>query len=247
MKKFREIARSAANFGPGAAQFIGNLLATIRAVRAAVLRPFMFPAVSFGKDVKLIGLRGILIAKNSVIGSGTWININCPVPGKTSLRIGENSFVGQDNFFSVGSEIVCGPYLLTARNCSFVCSTHIYSDPLEPYLKTGTSATDSITIGANCFFGLNARVVGNINIGHGCVIGAGADVRHDVPPFSLVAGAPARIIKRYDFSKRVWVRWPAEDYVEGPNELEYIGVLRNKHGWIIHPIAAARRGFFDVV
>ena len=78
------------------------------------------------------------------------------------------------------------------------------------------------------FIGAGARIVGNVTIGHGCVIGAGATVTKDVPPFSQVVGNPATIRRRYSFLQRNWVSASAftpEDEGAIPNEADYIARL----------------------
>jgi acetyltransferase-like isoleucine patch superfamily enzyme len=218
-----------------------------RAAHAAFGRRVRFPVVTMGKDVKLIGIRRMAIGRNTVIGSGSWLNVNRIDGANIALHIGENCFIGQDNFVSVGAAVTLRDYCLTTRYCDFLGSAHVYADPCQPYLKTGTTDKDSIYVGVNCFFGLGTRVMGNVRIGHGCVIGAGAEVRADIPPFSLVVGNPARVLRRFDFGKREWVNWPAADYVEGPAEDVYLETLRQAHRWVIHPLSAALRGGRDVM
>lgn len=50
----------------------------------------------------------------------------------------------------------------------------------------------------NVWIGAHAIVLGNITIGHNSIVGAGSVVLKDVPPYTIVAGNPARIIKRID-------------------------------------------------
>jgi len=102
--------------------------------------------------------------------------------------------------------------------------THVYSDPCVPYGWSATSDRDTINVGTNCFFGYGAQVIGNVSIGRGSVVGANAVVRTDVPPFSLVVGDPASIIKRYSFRLRQWIRCSSgiqEDELDHPGEDEY--------------------------
>ncbi len=193
-----------------------------------------------GKNVKFIGARRISLGRNVVIGSGSWINVNDRFSEGICFQICDNSFIGRDNFFTVGHSITIREYCLTAKNCSFIGSTHIYDDPFKPYIATGTTNLDAIYVGVNCFFGLGAQVLGNVHIGHGCIIGAGAVVRDNIPPFSLVVGNPAKVVKRFDFDKKKWIKWSTNaPFKEGLDEDTYLRELRQWRPWLIHPISAA--------
>jgi len=209
-------------------------------------RLFAFPSVYFGPAVKLIGVSRIRIGRNSAIGARSWLNVNERGLAKDALVIGENCFLGQDTFLTVGRSIRIGDFCLTARGCAFLGSAHVYTDPTVPYLLTGTTEDIDIVVGPNCFFGYGATVLGNVRIGHGCVIGAGAEVRQDAPPYSLLVGRPAQVVKRFDFVRKEWVRWPTLDYVEGPAEEELIRLLRKDRHWFALPLAAAAGGRFDI-
>jgi acetyltransferase-like isoleucine patch superfamily enzyme len=197
-------------------------------------------------STKVTGWNNISIGKNSVIGASSWLNVNDRSSCSKSLIIGENCFIGKSNFITVGKSVVFGDYCLTAANCSFIGSSHNIDDPLKPYITTGVDAADSITIGTNCFFGYGVMVLGSINIGHGSIIGAGSVVLKDIPPFSVVVGNPARIVKRYSFSERKWIR--IDHYIEEDiiSEDEYRQGLRNDVGFYPHPISAASSTLGDV-
>ena len=57
-------------------------------------------------------------------------------------------------------------------------------------------AATNLEIGVNCWIGAKVTILDGVSIGEGCVIAAGAVVKEDIPPHSLVAGVPARLIRR---------------------------------------------------
>lgn len=59
-------------------------------------------------------------------------------------------------------------------------------------------------IGNNCFVGTGVKIMAGVHIGDCAVVGANAVVTHDVPSFSMVAGVPARVIKKYDNKTKSW-------------------------------------------
>lgn len=156
-------------------------------------------------SLRVVGWRNLSLGNNIVICHSTWININDRKSGIVKMSIGDNSFIGNNNFFTVGDGIYIGPYCLTASNCSFIGSSHNVNDIYKPYISTGTTNENIITIGANCFFGYDSSIIGNVSIGHGSIVGARTTVTSNIPPFSIVIGNPGKIIRRYDFDKNDWV------------------------------------------
>lgn len=195
-------------------------------------------------SVHLLGKRNISIGSNSCVSEHSWLNVNCYIDGKYSIEVGDNCFIGKANFFSSGDLIRIRDYTLTAIDCKFIGSTHIVDNPEMPYLTTGTTASDRIDIGVNCFIGAGATILGNVTIGHGSVVGANTLVREDVPPFSLVLGHPGKIVRRYSFSKRHWIAVSAiepEDLLMMPDEADYLKRLRVNYGAVNIPWIAAGR------
>lgn len=193
-------------------------------------------------SVQVLGAENVLIGRNSYISQNSWINVNHRVGNEVSIDIGNNNWIGRDNFFSSGKSIKFSDYCLTAIGCKFISSSHVIDDPMQPYLTTGTTSDQSIRIGANCFFGAGVTVLGDIDIGHGSVIAANAFVLSNVPPFSVVVGNPARVIKRYSFSKHAWCKPETllqDDFASQPDEATYLSMLKKSHGDIYMPRIAA--------
>lgn len=200
-------------------------------LRAWILRvkPVVGRNAYIHSSVQMLGASAVEIGNNSVVSDRTWINVNHRVPGKISVSIKDNCFIGRENFFSSGNEILLMDYCLSAIGVSFICSSHISENPMVPYISAGTTMNQSIRIGVNCFIGANASIVGNVSIGHGSIVSANAVVVSNVPPFSIVVGSPAKVVRRYSFTSTAWVgpdQITDSDSQLMPDEDAYLAVLR---------------------
>jgi acetyltransferase-like isoleucine patch superfamily enzyme len=201
--------------------------------------------VYIAPGVQFIGAANVKIGDNSCVSEQTWFNVNSRDTPHIGIDIGNHCFIGRRNFFSSGASITIGDYALTTIDCKFICSSHVIDDPLQPYISTGTTARDAIRVGTNCFFGAGAMVIGNVRIGHGSVIGAGAQVMRDVPPFSIVTGNPAKVVKRFSFVEKAWIDAASvsdEAMLAFPGEPEYLAALAAAPG-IAMPLVAASAHF----
>jgi acetyltransferase-like isoleucine patch superfamily enzyme len=187
-----------------------------------------FPKSSFiGSKVQFFGLKNISIGERCTIGDGSVFTINDRSVVAKTLIIGDNTYIGRSNFFAVGKTIDIGPYCMFGNNCSIMCSDHKFDDPLMPYAMSGITLDKDIKIGANCWLGINVSIIGKVNIGHGCIIGANTVVTKDIPPFSIVVGNPFRVIKRFDFDNKRWVNAQQEINSVFFDETIYLEYLRN--------------------
>ncbi|MDK0954333.1 DapH/DapD/GlmU-related protein [Clostridium perfringens] len=59
-------------------------------------------------------------------------------------------------------------------------------------------------MGYQSFIGMGSRIMAGVKIGKHCIIGANSVVTRDVDDYSIVAGCPAAVIKRYNFNGRKW-------------------------------------------
>ena len=200
-------------------------------------------------SVHILGKDNIRLGKNVCVSEGCWFNVNHRINDKVSIEIGNNCFIGKHNFFTSGDLISIGDYTLTTIGCKFIGSSHNVEDPEVPYLLTGTTNDDQIQIGVNCFLGASVIVLGNVKIGHGSVIGAGSLVLHDVPPFSLAVGNPAKVQKRYSFVQKKWLpvsEITEEDENAMPNEKEYLALLKTRYPKVKMPWIAAGTSMGDL-
>jgi acetyltransferase-like isoleucine patch superfamily enzyme len=110
------------------------------------------------------------------------------------LEIGDHSYVGYQVTIAIGTKVSIGRHVLIA-NRVFLCSDD--GHPLDPQARRTEPGTGkgTIEIGDDVWIGDGAIVLKDLRIGDGAVVAAGSVVTDDVPPYSVVAGNPARIVK----------------------------------------------------
>lgn len=114
-------------------------------------------------------------------------------------RFGSNVYINSNSTWIDTSPIYVGSRTLVGPNCSFYSGGH----PLDPSIRNGTRGPEfgkPITIGEDCWLGGNVIVVPGVTIGKGATVGAGSVVTKDVPPYTVVVGNPARILKKIEVS-----------------------------------------------
>jgi maltose O-acetyltransferase len=110
----------------------------------------------------------------------------------SNIHIGENFYANFDCVILDVCEVRIG------NNCLFAPGVHVYTatHPLGAKARnSGRELGKPVTIGNNVWVGGRAILLPGVRIGDNAVIGAGAVVTKDVPPDTVVAGNPARIIK----------------------------------------------------
>jgi len=143
---------------------------------------------------RLIGksVRG-MCAKHLLKKCGKNVNIERNTLFDSKCSIGDNSSIGE-NCRLIG-EVIIGDDVMMAPRCVFYTVGHCYNRLDIPMRLQGNSEMQSIQIGNDVWIGYGCIFLPGVKVGDGAVIGAGSVVRYDVPPFSVVLGNPARIVK----------------------------------------------------
>lgn len=109
------------------------------------------------------------------------------------LHIGNFVTIGRGTIISVKDKLCIGDYTLIGPNVQITDNNH--STRRDNLIKYQRSVIKPIIIGQDCWIGSGAKVLAGVTIGNGAVVGANAVVTHDVPPFAIVGGVPAKVIK----------------------------------------------------
>lgn len=158
-----------------------------------------------GFDVKFVNRGTVTLGRSVIIRPSTRVyagNSQSLVSFGNGTEIGEHSTISSNNSIVFGNNVLTGPHIFIADH------NHAYENPLLPVSKQGVkcNTTDEVVIGDGSWLGTNVVIVGNVHIGKHCVIGANSVVTKDIPDYSVAAGIPAKVIKKYDFEKEEWVR-----------------------------------------
>ncbi|MDE6498661.1 MAG: acyltransferase [Muribaculaceae bacterium] len=140
---------------------------------------------------------------------------NCHIRGELfvypygdGLRIGNNSYIGDYSIVRSGGGISIGNSVLIAHGVTIIDTDSHETDPAERdrsfrnlikngHPKTpGSVKTARITIEDNAWISYGVSILKGVTIGKGAIVGAGSVVTRDVPPYTVVAGNPAKPIKQ---------------------------------------------------
>lgn len=169
-----------------------------------------FLEVGFGELVQIIGLDNVRIGAGSVIGEGSWLNV-CRRDGMVRLTIGQTVLVGRRNMINAEAPVEIGDFCLFGPNVYVGNVDHVTTDITKPIIDQGNNCRGTLTVEENCWLGQNVVVSGSLRIGRGSTVAANSVVIEDVPPFCIVAGNPARVIKMYNPATGSWERVQSEE------------------------------------
>lgn len=122
------------------------------------------------------------------------------------LKIGNNVHIGNYNIIAARSSVVLEENVLLGPGVIIVDHSHQYENVEAPIKLQEVSEGGPVRIGRDSWIGANVFVFPNVTIGRHAVIGANSVVKQDIPPYSVAVGAPAKVVKRYDFGRREWVK-----------------------------------------
>jgi len=145
-----------------------------------------FPLGKYYNFLRILILRKIItVGNNTVIQSGFRFGL------KETLIIGNNCEINENVYIQ---SAIIGDYVLIAQNVSILSVTHKFNDRDLPIIEQGFSTVQPVLIEDDVWIGRNVTIMPGLRLGKGSIIGTGAVVTKDVPPYKIMGGIPARII-----------------------------------------------------
>ncbi|GEM_PF-3419091 len=149
--------------------------------------------LSVGIGVEITGGKNICVGSNINIMKYTSLYAN----NKGKIMVGDNVSINSNTCIgaSNGGEIIIKNNVLIANNVVIRAADHAFESVKKPIIKQGHNG-GKIVIGDDCWICANVVITKDVAIGDHSVVAAGSVVTHDVEPFSVVGGAPAKLIRR---------------------------------------------------
>lgn len=132
------------------------------------------------------------------IGDGVFIGEQSLIQGRIdgTCWIGSHAWIGPHDFLDA-RDLTLGEHVGGAPGAKALGSTHT-GEPIDvPIIQTDLDI-QPVTVEPRADIGVNAVLLSGVTVGRGAIVGAGAVVTVDVPPFAIVAGAPAKLLRYRD-------------------------------------------------
>jgi len=154
--------------------------------------------ITYGKDTicksdvefRLTDNAIIVFGNNCVIQNYAFFQLTKPEP---RLIVGDNVVIGRNNIITVKRAVTIGDYTRIGAYVQIIDHDHgINKDDL---IMNQEAIIEPVVIGKDVWIGVGARILKGVTVGDHAVIGSNAVVTKNVPPYAIVGGIPAKIIK----------------------------------------------------
>ena len=157
------------------------------------------------KSTKIEGRAWIYLGNRTSISEFVWIMVNRDICQTASLNIASNVYIGRLLHLIVFNKVTIEDDVLIADKVYISDNAHEFSNPNLPIKDQKVKLLKPIVISQGCWIGENACIIG-ASVGRNSVVAANSVVLSDVPDYCVVAGSPAKIIKKYNFETASWER-----------------------------------------
>ena len=136
------------------------------------------------------------VGAGTLFEPGVWLT----GPAPAHIRIGGGSFLNLGVMIAAAELVEIGEHCMLANGCFVTDADHRFDDPEKPVPWQGFTSKGPTRLGDNVWCGAHVVITSGVTIGERCVIGANSVVTHDIPAFSIAAGAPARVLRQVEYS-----------------------------------------------
>src|SRR5690625_1584590 len=157
--------------------------------------------------IKIDGREYIHIGSGVKIASGGWLYAVSEYRNQRfspEIHVGDRTVIGRFGHIVATQKIQIGKNVTLGSRVYMSDNLHDYRDTKKTIAENRLISCGEIAIGDNCTIGEGACIIGDLRIGEGCVVEPNSVLTISLPPRSVAAGIPARIVRRYNDNSRTW-------------------------------------------
>jgi acetyltransferase-like isoleucine patch superfamily enzyme len=161
-----------------------------------ILRPYMLISpelLSVGNDTAIYPDSYISIVKE-------WSGVKY----SAHIKIGDGVYIGRHSFITAANAIEIGDQCVLSEYVYITDHSHGFHPQRGPIMTQPLDSKGPVRIGANCFLGFRVAIMPGVILGDHCVVGANSVVTRSFPPYSMIAGCPARVVKVFSPESGLW-------------------------------------------
>ena len=147
-------------------------------------------------EINCLSVHGITLGNKVTIGSHALIRPTGKYGGEIGmgLKVGDNSNIGPFAYIGCSGMITIGSNVMISPRVSIYAENHNFALTDRTMKEQGVTR-EAVVIEDDCWIAANSIILAGVTIGKGCIIAAGSVVTTSVPPYSIVGGVPAKVIK----------------------------------------------------
>ena len=183
-----------------------------RLIKSVIYRPRL---AKLGVDSIVLLPRWIYNGKNISVGNNSIIgrfSVLHPIAKFGEKKYSSKILIGDDVYIGGYSQIHCMESIIIDDGC--VLSEHVYISDIAHGLvpdaglimEQDLECKGPVHIGANTFIGYGVSVMPGVALGKNCIVGTRSVVTHSFPDYSMIAGSPAKLLKKYCFETKKWIK-----------------------------------------
>ena len=186
-------------------------------VKALIYRPI---GVRMGKESvfrfpwSLGNRKRIKVGSNTRIGANATLQPLAQYRGKAHdgrISIGSNVYIGGRLYIFAIDHVVIGDGCVLSEDVYITDNGHGLDPRAGSIMDQALTSRGPVRLGRNVFVGYGCSIMDGVELGDHCVVGTRSVVTKSFPPYSMIAGTPARLIKVYDPNSAAWIPAPAAD------------------------------------
>ena len=173
-------------------------------LRSLLYKPFFgkYGMPSYmGKPIFISGCKNIAIGKRVRI----FPSVRMEAIGEGKIEIHDDVAIGQNFHCTSAGRLIIGKKTTISGNVFITNIDHDYR-MIDQHILEQPMLIRETRIGENCFIGYGASIQAGTILGKQCIVGTNSVVRGSFPDYSVIAGVPARVIKRYNHETKEWER-----------------------------------------